>query len=931
MQSQHLTPEQNGEQTQLRAALRESQLLRELSELLSSSFDTTHILQILVKRTTEVCEVARCSVWLLDAAKQQLRPAAYHFATHDVQQKIVQLADRTWHRGVLPFHTPLMNRLQQPPGVLVVEDLQTEASMHILADKFFARSVLLVALMREGQPVGLMSLDNPGKKTTFTPAQQQTARAIGQQAAIAIDNARLYQEAQEERLRSTRLVERSQALYAVAQAVNSDNELSRVLAVALHHLSHGLHANGASLTLFRQGTLVREKAQQPSVQALSELYGSSHTALVSLPHIQQAMQMHTPLFVSADKLEGDEHYLIQQLDLGNSLIVPLLLGHSQTKRAREHQHQHACVGLIFVRYRQTIPQLAQDDITFAQEIAAHCTTAIEKEHMRANTLQANMLATERAHMLDALFNALTEGLLVLDQQGKVLLTNGATAQYFNKKQNIRQQVTSYLRKNPAFTLSGDPIPLANYPLIRALAGEKVREERYQHRYPDGSQKSFVVNIAPLLDSTNQQIGIVCAFRDITHHVLSEYRLRGALDTLLHAVEAISGITNIDEMLSRVLTMLTTTLNCDSGAIQLYDATQQTFNTLCACGSDAQQVEVRSIDTSTDQQTIAVAIDHKDACLGRILLSRTLPLTEHEKHAPINSPPLSAFNTWDKTVIEGVAQFLGLAIEQLRWQHEVQVARSNEASLRESNELKDEFLAITAHEFRTPLTIILTNSQMMSRQLDKTSDLAPTLRHRLDESIASIQEQTRHLTNIVNTFLEVTLFNRGQVELARETVNLEEVVQEIINDYKTTNVPYTILYQAQPPVTRYVLLGDRARLKQTIMNLLQNAIKYSPQGSLISISLLHSCENSKDIIQVIIEDEGIGIPLEAQAHLFERFYRAPSIDNQTHGVGLGLYIVAEIVRLHGGTIRAESSGIMGEGSRFILTLPEIESTHTSTHG
>jgi signal transduction histidine kinase/PAS domain-containing protein len=930
MQSQRPTPEQNGEQTQLRAALRESQLLRELSELLSSSFDTTHILQILVKRTTEVCEVTRCSVWLLDAAKEQLRPAAYHFATHDVQQKIVQLADRTWHRGTLPFHTPLMDRLQQPPGILIVEDLQTEDSMQVLADKFFARSVLLVALMREGHTVGLMSLDNPGKKTTFTSAQQQTARAIGQQAAIAIDNARLYQEAQEERIRSALLVERSQALYAVAQEVNSDDELSRVLAVALHHLSHGLHAQDASLVLFEEGTLVREKVQQPSVQALSELYNSSHTGLTLLPHIRRALQTYTPLFVSADKLQGDERYLMQQLDLRTGLIVPLLLGHSHTQRVRERRHQHTCVGLIFVRYQQETSPPSQDELTFAQEMATHCATAIEKEHMRSNTHRANELATERAHMLDALFNALTEGLLVIDRQGKVLLTNGATAQYFTKKRNIRQQVTFYLRKNPAFTLSGEPIPLEKYPLMRALAGEKVREERYQHRYPDGTQKSFVVNIAPLLDSGNQQIGIVCAFRDITRHVLSEHRLRGALDTLLHAVEAISGITNIDEMLSRILTMLTATLNCDNGAIQLYDAAQQTYNTLCACGSDPQQIETWLIDTPIDRQTIAVSIKHKDSFLGRILLSHTLPQAQYEKQAPTNLSTLSAFSTWDRTVVEGVAQFLGLAIEQVRWQHEVQIARSNEASMRESNELKDEFLAITAHEFRTPLTIILTNSQMMSRQIDKTPDLAPALHHRLDESIASIQEQTRHLTNIVNTFLEVTLFNRGQVELAQEEVNLEEVMQEIINDHRTANISHNILYQAQPPVTRYILRGDRARLKQTITNLLQNAIKYSPQGSRISISLLHACENSNDIIQVIIEDEGIGIPLEAQAHLFERFYRAPSIGNQTHGVGLGLYIVAEIVRLHGGSIRAESSGIMGEGSRFILTLPEIESTYISTH-
>lgn len=939
MQSKHSTSQQDVEHTQLREALRESQLLRELSELLSSSFDTTHILQVLVKRTTEVCEVARCAVWLLDPAKNRLQPAAYHFATHDVPQRTIQLADRSWHRSTLPFHNDLMEQLQHPPGMLIVEDLKTESSMQAFAEKFFVHSVLLVALMREGRLVGLMSLDNPGNITTFSPAQQQLARAIGQQAAIAIDNARLYQEAQDEKIRAALLVERSQALYAVAQAINSEDELTRMLAIALHHLVHSLRAYDASLVLLEQEMLVREKAQRPQIYPLANVYDTSRTKLISLPHLRKAVQQQTPLFITREELEGDEHYLAQQLDLHSSVIVPLLLGTPRTKRAKTRPNQQSCVGFIFIRTKQSTPPLTKADFTFAQEIATHCATAIEKDRMLSNTHRATTLAAERANMLDALFNAMSEGLLVTDKQGNVLLTNTAIENYFDKKRNIKQQVLAYLQKNPAFTLSGDAISVEDYPILRALAGETVREERFQHRYPDGTQKSFVINVAPLLDGASQHIGIVCAFRDITKQVQAEHRLRGALDTLLHAVEVISGITTIDEILSRVLTMITNTLSCEHGAIQLYDSTQQELKTLCAYGFDLQSFETWATKTSSTHKTITVPITSKNTFLGRILLSRpflTKPQAKKQSLSASNTAKMPAlasispFSTWDMTVVEGVAQFLGLAIEQVRWQQEAQIARSNEASMRESNESKDEFLAITAHEFRTPLTIILTNSQMMSRQLHKSTDIVPALQNRLDESISSIQQQTRHLTNIVNTFLEVTMFNRGQVTLSLETVNIEAIIQEIINDYKTTALPYSISYQVQPSTSCYFLQGDHARLKQTFTNLLQNAIKYSPQGSPITISLRNVCENEKVMIQVVVEDKGIGIPADAQAHLFERFYRAPSISNsQTHGVGLGLYIVAEIVRLHGGTIHAESNGIIGEGSRFILTLPHKESTCTTT--
>ncbi|MGH2478918.1 MAG: ATP-binding protein, partial [Ktedonobacteraceae bacterium] len=85
------------------------------------------------------------------------------------------------------------------------------------------------------------------------------------------------------------------------------------------------------------------------------------------------------------------------------------------------------------------------------------------------------------------------------------------------------------------------------------------------------------------------------------------------------------------------------------------------------------------------------------------------------------------------------------------------------------------------------------------------------------------------------------------------------------------------------------------------------------------------------VKVCVEDGGMGIPKEAQARLFERFYRVPSVSNQTRGVGLGLYIVAQLVQMHEGSIRVESSGIVGEGSRFLFTLPVLKSAHSEQEG
>ena len=132
----------------------------------------------------------------------------------------------------------------------------------------------------------------------------------------------------------------------------------------------------------------------------------------------------------------------------------------------------------------------------------------------------------------------------------------------------------------------------------------------------------------------------------------------------------------------------------------------------------------------------------------------------------------------------------------------------------------------------------------------------------------------------------------------------------------------ILYTVEDAPTPYRVRGDATRLTQIISNLLQNAIKYNLLDRDIMVTLRQILDvNGSMVIEGRVIDHGIGIPKEAQPHLFERFYRAPNVEGgKTRGVGLGLYIVAELLRLHGGTIRVESSGVYGKGSTFIFTLP-----------
>jgi PAS domain S-box-containing protein len=953
-------------------ALRESEILRELSELLASSLDLTRILQVLATRTTEVCEVERCAVWLLDESQHKLLPATYHIATPDLKTQDIDAAADIWYKSSLYFDDPVIQRLLQANGILELQDLREEPSMRAIARIFHIRTVLLVALLREGRPVGMISLDNPGEKSSFTAEQQQLARAIGQQAAVAIDNARLYQQAQEERNRAERLIGRAQAIYQVAMAVNSDKDLADILEIAARHLVRELNADGAPIVFNAGDKLVVINSTRLPLLHTSLPESPMTPSLNDLPNCLAAAQQEKPCFITAEQTEGVERQWYDQLGLKDTLIVPFIVAaHNKRRKNLAEQATAQVVGFAFVTYHLRSGQPTPGQYAFAQDIATQCALAIDKASLLAEANQAATLATEHANMLDAVFNAMTEGIIVLDLEGKIIIRNNTLARFMGVTAEPGTDLKTYWQEHPVQTIHGTPIYADDFPLMRALRGEQIFSERFVAERADGSRRLIEVHIAPLFDNEATKIGIVGAFRDISEQMRVEQRMRRGLDTMLHAAEVVSSITDTREMLHSALVMAMNALNSECGAVQLYNQTQQTFIPLLAIGFAGEDDEARWLaeqknwlEPTTEQlfsgfrvqlleghttlvnaeqcpdhsdlfqhtMILAAPITYNNQLLGVILLDRSKPQRERrpdQAGRTTRQLPPRAFSVWDMAVAEGIAQFAGLAMEQARWQQEAKIARTNEATMRESNKLKDEFLAITAHEFRTPLTVVLAYSQMLARQLKKSADLKPEIKEKFQESIENIETQAHHLTNIVNTFLEVTRLNRGQIVLSMADLNLEEIVKEAVETQSATAKEHHIKCTIKTGKRPYFFKGDRARILQVIANLLQNAIKYSPPGTPVTVSLRQQRNTTGQWqAEVSVKDNGIGIPKEAQPHLFERFYRAPNTTaSQTRGVGLGLYVVAEFLRLHGGAICVESSGVIGEGSRFIFTLPLLEDPDT----
>jgi PAS domain S-box-containing protein len=236
-----------------------------------------------------------------------------------------------------------------------------------------------------------------------------------------------------------------------------------------------------------------------------------------------------------------------------------------------------------------------------------------------------------------------------------------------------------------------------------------------------------------------------------------------------------------------------------------------------------------------------------------------------------------------------------------------------SELQALEQLKDQFITVAAHELRTPLTAILGFASMLTVQT--RLGRGPELADWQQEAISEIEEASTRMNTLVRDLLDVTRIQAGRLELDLAPLDLGATVRRCAARFQLSTQHHTITVQV--PEEPVLLEADGPRLEQVLGNLLGNAIKYSPEGGPVSITVQVNHESGW--AEVRIQDAGIGIPADQQPLLFRRFVRASNVhDYHIAGTGLGLYVCRELVERHGGHIWFQSAD--GVGTTFFITLP-----------
>ncbi len=233
--------------------------------------------------------------------------------------------------------------------------------------------------------------------------------------------------------------------------------------------------------------------------------------------------------------------------------------------------------------------------------------------------------------------------------------------------------------------------------------------------------------------------------------------------------------------------------------------------------------------------------------------------------------------------------------------------------------KKEFLSMVNHELRTPLTVIQGFAEILSHIIPQ-----PHTDSLLQTAIANIVEQSEHLVRLIEEMLDITRIEHEQFTLQRGQHNLLHTLADVIRSQRVTTKRHQISFALDGIQPGEHLMGnyDEKRIKQVLHNLISNAIKYSPAGGEIEVGLRYLPHLTQEVL-IWVKDQGIGIAEDNLPHIFKRFHRVNNLDRSLSGLGIGLYLVKEVVTRHGGYTWVESRE--DEGSTFFVTLPLYATT------
>ena len=536
-------------------------------------------------------------------------------------------------------------------------------------------------------------------------------------------------------------------------------------------------------------------------------------------------------------------------------------------------------------------------------------------------------------------NAFDDGVCCVSIQGKLLYANEIAQKHWH----LHQQHARKLLLLP--------------PVARALTGEQVHHILINR----DEQHVLLLNTLPLHGGTDEVSAVVLISQDVSEHVLQQQQAERSLDILVEAMIVTQDVHDTNEALRRIAALLPQLDAVDSSVAFRVDERAGLLEPVALFGDSRQNYEEWRAELSSMELHTEHALRSSPAYMRALHLKTPISVDFTSRSAQKNTRNLCAaiyapvllnghvlgllgierqrplgnaetyFPQWSFDLLKALARLVSMSIERTSLLHTSVQQQEEIETIRLLLQQKENFLSLTAHELKNPLTAIRGHAQILQRRIKRSQQTAIESNHELLSGLKSIEHQTQKIEHMVNALMDVSRLDLDRLQLELKEIDLLEVVKRTIEEYMpvaqnhelrlfVNEQPVSINQDEQETVDQKPLKikGDEERLEQVLVNLISNAIKYSPDSGPVTVSLRNTNEGT---IEISVEDRGIGIPLEEQERLTERFFRAHNAESvDAKGLGLGLYLVNTLIEKHGGSLAITSEGVPGKGSTFTITLP-----------
>ena len=914
--------------------------LNEVSQTINSTLDLTTVLNLIMNKVVEILAVEAGSLLLVDVDSGDL-----------VFRVVTGEAGRSTLPGRrLPLGRGIVGHVAQSGRAEIINDVQADPRWNPELDRetgLVTRSILCVPMISRDQVIGVIEAVNHRDGTPFQESEAALLVAFAAQAAVAIDNARLYTLTDQA---LARRVEELSTMQRIDRELNAALDFDLVMDMTV---DWALRVTGATV-----GVIGLVSTEHDGLLLLaSRGYASQYQRRQLEPWpinrgiAGRVIASGEPALVN--DVSQDPDYYPAQAETRSQLTVPI---------RREQQ----VIGVVNVE-SELAGAFSNEDMAFLRRLADHAAVAIENARLYRESqrwaeemallydisLTVNsqlalndVLESVYARIRDvwqppvffiALYDRDSDSLdfVIYVDRGQRLAPfryrlaeqSGLSAWIVRNRQPIL--IRDWLAENPNAPAAGIQLGdvTRSWLGVPLLAGDQMVGVMSVQDYAPGvygeAHRRFLSTIAS---------EVATAIENAQLYQETRQRLR-ELTVLFDTSAALSVTLDVTLVLQVIAGQVTGILNADGCLVYIWDREQDTLIDMLNYSPDAQTWQPEPQGTAyplagypasrrvlTTRQPLAVRESDPEADAAEVGWMREqgikyllmVPMVVRDEAVGLLEPILihkdREFTATDTGLVQTMANQAAAALENARLYEGVSQA----------NQAKSEFIDFVAHELKQPMTSILGYAHLLSMGVG--GEMTPVQQ----QFVQVITSNVERMGKLVNDLLEISRLEAGRTRLKLAPVELREVVEETVTNTRTEIEARQHTLEVELPADLPPVLGDRERLVQILTNLVSNAYKYTPNGGRIRITVDGQAEpkTPPGRVLVAVSDTGIGMTPQELAHLEEKFYRAdrPLVREQP-GTGLGVSITRRLVALHGGEFMVESEA--GKGSTFRFTVPVAE--------